>query len=47
MMLQTTYDEEHLGYQIDIELNPEQYNESFLWSICKDDNEWDALQKKH
>ena len=40
--MQTTYEEEYLGYQIYIEPNPDRYSEGFSWSICKDDSEWDS-----
>lgn len=39
--MQTTYEEEYLGYQIYIEPNPDRYNEGFEWVICKDDVVWD------
>lgn len=40
--MQTTYEEEYLGYQIYIEPNPDRYNEGFEWVICKDGGVWDS-----
>jgi len=39
--MQTTYEEEYLGYQIYIEPNPDRYNEGFEWAISKDGVIWD------
>lgn len=38
--MQTTYEEEYLGYEIYIEPNPDRYNEGFEWAISKDGVIW-------
>jgi len=42
LVMQTTYEEEYLNYQIYIEPNPDRHNEGFEWAICKDDAVWDS-----
>jgi hypothetical protein len=35
------YDETYFGFDICIEPNPDQYREGFVWSISRDDEEYD------
>jgi hypothetical protein len=36
------YDETYFGFDICIEPNPDQYREGFVWSISRDDEEYDC-----
>lgn len=36
------HEETHLGFDICIESNPDQYREGFYWSISRDDEEHDC-----
>lgn len=31
------YEEEYQGFEIYVELNPDRYNEGYIWSISKND----------
>lgn len=42
MTLNLPYEDSYLGFSIYIELNPDQYQEGFSWSICKDNEELDS-----
>jgi|TARA_R110002124_G_scaffold50901_3_gene147608 hypothetical protein len=41
-MQATTYEEDYFDFHIYIEPNPDNYNEGFTWSICKDEIEWES-----
>jgi hypothetical protein len=36
------YEEIHLGYEIEIDANPDQYRGGFAWSVSKDECEFDC-----